>query len=211
VNWTRSPVAIALIACAGCAAKAPAAAPAKPRPAPVAPVLSAGELTDAGWAEVESLRQSLVLRLPQRAAWRVDDQTTWFVARHAASESELRLRTWLAPRLVRAEQCQEQARLWLPSIPPLREEAVVRRALRAPDGFSGEVVVGVEPVSEGLGAHALAFGASVGRCYAAVFTTRASGIGAEDVIGRRLVVIVEGVLERVRRRGIEERVEAVPR
>jgi hypothetical protein len=151
----------------------------------------------------------LVVPLPVRAGWRIDDDVDrWFLARHAATGSELRLRTWLAPRQVRAEECQAQARLWRPSIPAIQEESVVRRRLRAPEEFFGEVVVGVEPGGDGLEGHALAFGASVGRCYAAVFTTRASGPGSEEALGRRLVLIVEGVLARVRLRGVEDRADA---
>jgi len=202
--------ALGLVLCFGCGSPAPEPRAVPPRPPPVAPSFAA-ELADGGWAEVESPRQSLAVRLPQRDAWRTDDAQPWFLARHPATESLLRLRTWLAPRLVRPEECEQQARLWLPAIPPTRAEAVVRRPLRAPEGFSGEVVVGVEPGHEGLEGHALAFGADVGRCYAAVFTTHASGSGSEDVLGRRLVLIVEGVLERVRRHTIEDRVETTPR
>ena len=167
------------------------------------------ELSDSAWGNVESRRQSLVVSLPVRAGWRVDDDAEpWFLARHAATGSELRLRTWIAPRQVRAEECQAQARLWRPSIPAIEDETVVRRRLRAPDDFFGEVVVVVEPGTNGLEGHVLAFGASVGRCYAAVFATHVSGAGSEEVLGRRLVLIVEGVFARVRLRGVEDRADA---
>lgn len=204
-------VLVGLAAAVGCApsGSAPAATPKARTHAAERQVLPT-ELTDAGWAGVESRRQSLVLTLPMRESWRIDDAVEpWFLARHAATGSELRLRTWPAPRQVRAEECQTQARLWRPSIPPIREEAVVRRKLSAPAAFSGEVVVGVEPGGDGLEGHVLAFGATVGRCYAAVFTTRASGPGSEDTLGRRLVLIVEAVLPRVRLLGVEDRAKAV--
>jgi hypothetical protein len=203
-------IAIGLIVSFGCGPKAPEPRAVERRAPPPAPRFGASDLDDAGWAEVESRRQSLVVRLPQRDAWRLDDRQPWFLARHPGTGSELKLRTWLAPRLVRPEECEDQARLWLRSIPASHPEAVVRRRLRAPAGFSGELVVGVEPGNEGLEGHALAFGAGVGRCYAAVFTTRVSGTGSEDALGRRLVLIVEGVLERVQERKIEDRIQAVP-
>ncbi len=202
-------VLFALVAAAGCASSQPSARPAtasRQRPEPKG---LPSELADTGWADVQSRRQSLVVRLPVRAAWRVnDDAEPWFLASHPATGSELRLRTWSAPRQVRADECQAQARLWRPSIPPLDDEAVVRRRLRAPGDFAGEVVVGVAPGESGLEGHALAFGASVGRCYAAVFTTKVSGPGSEEALGRRLVLIVDGVLGRVRVLGVEDRADA---
>ena len=198
-----------LVVAAGCgpARSGPRAAPAPPPQRDPKPVLS--ELGDTGWGDVESRRQSVVVRLPVRAAWRIDDDAEpWFLARHPATESELRIRTWSAPRQVRPEECQAQARLWRPSIPPIEDETVVRRRLRAPDAFFGEVVVAVAPGVSGLEGHALAFGASVGRCYAAVFTTRVTGPGSEEALGRRLVLIVDGVLGRVRVLGVEDRADA---
>ena len=87
---------------------------------------------------------------------------------------------------------------------------MVRRPLRAPAGFNGTVTVGVLPIPAGLEGYALAFGASVGRCYAAVFTTRAEGAGSEETLGRRLALIVDGVLSRVHLRSVEDRAEKDP-
>jgi hypothetical protein len=206
----KSLVLLAIVAAAGCALSPPAAGPATAAaPQRPEPKLVPSELDDTAWADVASRRQSLVVRLPMRATWRVtDDDEPWFLALHAGTGSELRLRTWLAPRQVRPEECQAQARLWRPSIPPIDDEAVVRRRLRAPSDFSGEIVVGVAPGESGLEGHALAFGASVGRCYAAVFTTRVSGPGSEEALGRRLVLIVDGVIGRVRVLGVEDRADA---
>jgi hypothetical protein len=44
---------------------------------------------------------------------------------------------------------------------------------------------------------AIAYGAAVGRCYAAVFRTRAAGGGADAELGQRLRMMVDGCLERV--------------
>jgi hypothetical protein len=96
----------------------------------------------------------------------------------------------------------------LPSLPdPAEESAVVHRSLRAPTGYHGALVAGVRlPAGDGtLEGFALAFGATVGRCYAAVFETRASGAGAEQRIGRRLGVVVSGVLERIEARVVDDR------
>jgi len=206
----KSLVLVGLMAAAGCGSSHPGrSSTPPPRPERPEPKVLPSELGDTGWGDVESRRQSVVVRLPVRAAWRVDDATEpWFLARHAPTGSELRIRTWVAPRQVRAEECQAQARLWRPSIPPIEDETVVRRRLRAPEAFFGEVVVAVAPGDSALEGHAMAFGASVGRCYAALFTTRVSGPGSEETLGRRLVLIVDGVLGRVRVLGVEDRADA---
>lgn len=154
-------------------------------------------------------RFALVVPIPERREWRLDEVSSpWFVARHPGTDSELRLRTWNAPRLVTPEECETQARLWLPQLATTTGEAAVeRRALRAPAGFHGSVVAGVGmPSQQGeLEGYVQAFGAAIGRCYAAVFTTRARGKGAELRLGRTLGVVVGGILEQVQARGIDER------
>jgi hypothetical protein len=60
--------------------------------------------------------------------------------------------------------------------------------------------------SEALEGYALAIGTTVGRCYAALFETRANGAGAEAAIGRRLALLADGVLARVRYVGVEDRI-----
>ena len=91
-------------------------------------------------------------------------------------------------------------------IPLVRDEAVVeRRTLTAPAGFDTELVVGVEPGAQGISGYAIAIGASVGRCYAAVFTTQVSSRGAEEEVAGRLGLIVDRVLSGVRVRSVDER------
>lgn len=159
---------------------------------------------------MSSPRYSLELELPDRENWFVDDQTTpWFVARHAATRSEIVARIWRAPRLVRREECETQARLWRPAIPKTADESVMeRRVITTPAGFSGELVVGVAPLSASseLQGFAVVFGSSVGRCYALVYTTTAAGRGADAALGRRLAIVADEIVPRVRLRGIDERV-----
>ncbi len=146
------------------------------------------------------------LRLPGKSAWQISDGPTWLVARHAASSSELALRTWRAERLVRRTDCVTQARLARASIPEIHDEAVVeRRAFGIPADFDTELVVGVEPSAQGISGYAIAIGASVGRCYAAVFTTRVNGGGAEQEVAARLGVAVDRIFGSVRLRSVDER------
>jgi hypothetical protein len=86
---------------------------------------------------------------------------------------------------------------------------VERRPLSAPEGYHGELIAGVKlgearPNEARLGGYVLAWGATVGRCYAAVFTTQASGTDAELRIGRTLAVAA-GVLDRVRAASVDDR------
>jgi hypothetical protein len=88
----------------------------------------------------------------------------------------------------------------------LRDETLVdRRALSAPADFDNELTVGVEPSALGISGYALVFGASSGRCYAAIFTTNVSGKTAEIEVAARLGLVVDRVLSHVRVRSVDER------
>jgi len=146
------------------------------------------------------------LKLPSKPSWQITDGPTWLVLRHAQTSSELALRTWRAERLVRRSDCEAQARLVRTSIPVVHDESVIdRRALTTPSDFDTELSVGVEPTAQGLSGYAIAIGASVGRCYAAVFTTRVSGKGAEQEVAARLGIAVDRILSSVRLRSVDER------
>jgi hypothetical protein len=146
------------------------------------------------------------LSVPNKSSWQIADGPTWLVLRHAPTSSELALRTWRADRLVRRNDCETQARLARPAIPVVHDESVVdRRPFAKPADFDIELVVGVEPSAQGISGYAIAFGASVGRCYAAVFTTQVSGSGAEQEVATRLGVAVDRILSGVRVRSVDER------
>jgi hypothetical protein len=168
-----------------------------------------GQLRGASWKSVLLPRFALVVPVPEFGEWSIDDASEqWFVARHAASSSELRVRAWPSNRSVTPSACEAQARLWLPSLPSRAEDdAVEVRRLRAPSGYHGELIAGVRLLAAGteLEGYALAFGATVGRCYAAAFTTRARGERAEERVGATLAVIAGGLLERVEAAKVEDR------
>ena len=153
-----------------------------------------------------ALEFPIELSLPSKESWQVSDGPTWLVAAHPASASLLAVRTWRADRLVRRSECEAQARLARPSLPIVRDDAVLeRRTLGAPLGLDTELVVGVEPTAEGLSGYALTIGASVGRCYVAVFTTAVSGAFAEQEVAKRLGLVVDRILSGVRLRSVDER------
>jgi len=194
-----------LLVVAGCAGTPPKS------PSPVAngtPNVPLAHLPDARAERVRSrtLDLPIELMLPEKAAWRITDGPTWLEAEQRDSSSKLALRTWRADRLVRRGDCAAQARLARSTIPIAREESIVeRRPFAAPTGFDSELIVGVEPSAEGVVGYAIVFGASVGYCYAAVFTTTASGSGADQEVAARLGIAVDRVLSGVRTRSIDER------
>jgi hypothetical protein len=146
------------------------------------------------------------LELPSKSSWQITDGPTWLLLRHTQTSSELAVRTWRAERLVRRSDCEAQARLARVSIPMVRDEALIdRRASAVPLDFDTQLAVGVEPTVQGISGYAIAIGASVGRCYAAVFTTSVSGKGAEQEVAARLGIAVDRILNSVRLRSVDER------
>lgn len=146
------------------------------------------------------------LTLPGKASWKISEGPSWLVVEQPASSSQLALRTWRADRTVRRAECQAQARLARPSIPNVHDDVIVdRQALSTPAEFDSELLVGVEPDALGISGYVLVFGAGVGRCYAAVFTTRVTGKGAEQEVATRLERVVDRVLSHVRVRSVDER------
>jgi hypothetical protein len=195
-------VLAAITACSTVPAKAP---PAPPQAAVVAPPQT---FPDAKSERVRSrsLDFPIELLLPARASWKLTDGPLWLEAEHAASSSKFAFRTWRAERLVRRSECESQARLERPAIPIAHDESVIdERPFAEPSGFDSELVVGAEPSALGVTGYAIVFGASVGRCYAAVFTTTTSGGNAEQEVAARLGIAVDRVLSSVRARSIDER------
>jgi hypothetical protein len=190
-----------MIGCTGATAKGPSLVNGRP-------AASQPHFPDARSVRVRSRTLDLPIEvmLPERASWRVTDGPTWLEAEQRESSSTLALRTWRAERLVRRSDCAAQARLARPTIPIASEESIVdQRSFAAPAGFDSELVVGVEPSGGGVMGYAIVFGASVGYCYAALFTTTASGSGADQEVAARLGVAVDGILSGVRARSIDER------
>ncbi|HEX3773739.1 MAG TPA: hypothetical protein VHV51_04695 [Polyangiaceae bacterium] len=145
--------------------------------------------------------------LPEKSTWQITHGQTWLEARQSSSASSYAFRTWRAARLVRQSECEEQARLVRPAIPIAEPESIVeQRPFAAPAGFDSKLVVGVEPTMRGVEGYALVFGSSVGFCYAAVFTTVASGGDAEQTVATRLGVAVDRVFASVKARNVDDRV-----
>ncbi|MEP7125861.1 MAG: hypothetical protein ABJE95_33325, partial [Byssovorax sp.] len=179
----------------------PAVVPVKPVPVVEARVKGLG---DGVSGEFVSLRFGLKLPLPDGKGWRIDDHdSSWFVARHAASGSELVLKGWREDAVMNRARCEERARFWRKI--PERESAdiVEKHAVDVPSGFDTVVEVGViapalmgkkARAGEDLRGVAMAFGGKGRRCFAWIYTTSAGGQGAEVVLGERLATMVQGSL-----------------
>jgi len=163
---------------------------------------------DSGWRVAQAFGQSIELPVPDAASWAVQEGGRWWHIRHAASSSQLLIRTWRAPRSSSPQACEHQARLWRPELPEVPiERAILRDRLNAPKGFHTELSVGVtsqrgRSVVEGV---ALAFGSRPGRCLAMVYTTRAEGPAAEAMVAERLAAIADNSFANARELSIDDR------
>ncbi|MBK7578887.1 MAG: hypothetical protein IPI67_01660 [Myxococcales bacterium] len=201
----------AVLFVSACAAAPPPPQAAPPPLLPPPPKTSAG-IADREWGTLVSNRFSVRVALPERKAWQIEDQREpWWTARHAASSSELAVKTWRTSRLSKREDCANQIKLWRPHAPnpeAAPESVVDRRELSAPLGYQTELTVGVRRQG-GAGeieGYALAVGHTIGQCYAAIYTTRAVGGNAEATVGERLALFGDAVLPRIERLGVEDRV-----
>jgi hypothetical protein len=178
----------------------PAPAPAPTPAAPAPPPFAAGR-----WGEYRSERFGLRIPLPDGRSWRIDDHAnSWLSATHASTGSALLVRAWHEEGRVNRHRCEEQARVWKKLPDPAGAEVIEQHTVNAPlvsggagapkpGDFDTFVAIGVTPGKAGapIGAFAIAFGGRGHRCFAWVFTTSATGAGAEQVVGERLATMVE--------------------
>jgi hypothetical protein len=137
------------------------------------------------------------VRLPDARAWHAATSGSFTVLEHAPTQSWLTLRVWLAPRLVRPEACEAEARLARPSLPVNGDATAIveQRRIGAPEGFDVRLVVGVEPSATGVRGWALAVGAGTSRCYVGLYETTGAGPRAAVEVADRLALAVSGILE----------------
>ena len=187
----------------GCGATAPNSPPAPP--AAASATIEGTFAPDFGERELE--RVPAIVTLPDPRAWHASTSGTFTLLEHRGTHSRLALRVTLAPRLVRPEQCEAEARLARPTLPGGDANGVVeQRKLAAPAGFDVRLLVGVEPKGTGVGGYALAVGAATSRCYVAAYETESAGTRAAETVAERLAVVVSSVFETVRVPNAERRV-----
>ena len=201
--------ALSLAGCAG--APGPTEVPVGPSPrsaassdAPATPPDARYGLPDRDWESFVSQRFGFRLPLPDRARWAEVIDERWLTLWHRSTKSTLRLRTWRASPRVTREECREQVYLWRSELRPASEaDAVAVGALAAPEGFDVGVRIDLfAEASQGRRAVALAYGATVRRCYAASFETDLADL-SEAELGARLRLATEGIFGHVEVLGVE--------
>jgi len=113
------------------------------------------------------------------------------------------VRAWRDDEVMNRQRCEARARTWQRL--PEREgaEIIERQAVPVPADFDTVVEVGLippspkAPVGTPLQGFVMAFGGWSRRCFAYVYTTAAVGPGAEQVVGERLGMMVEGSLGKI--------------
>lgn len=195
----KSLLGVAIACACGCGSGSAARAPRAVQPSGVTEPPTASEGFDRDWAERDLRRVPAIVTLPNARAWHATASGTFTLLEQRSTHSTLALRVTLAPRLVKPEQCEAEARLARPQLPVVDASSVVeRRTLAAPSGFDVRLVVGVTPVPNGVHGYALAVGAGTARCYVAAFDTEAVGAAAAQRVAERLAVVVAGTLETLR-------------
>ncbi|HEV8549535.1 MAG TPA: hypothetical protein VGQ57_10915 [Polyangiaceae bacterium] len=196
------------VAALGGGCTAPESLPTRAQGPAAAEPVAAGREFERDWGERSLARVPAKVTLPDVRAWHAHASGSFTVLEHAPTRSTLTLRVTRAARLVRPEQCEDDARLARRSLPALDPNDIVeRRRLAVPRGFDVRLTVLVEPRATGA-VHGVAFavGAATGRCYVAIYETEAAGAAAAEVVGDRLGLVVSGVLETLRVPEADERV-----
>lgn len=167
-------------------------------------------LGDRAWGVLRSDALGLKLALPEARSWlpgseRPPGGSSWSL-QHEPTGSALVLRVWRASRLPQLDVCQQELFQRSPELPEMNEtNLIASRSVRVPEGFTTRinllVVANKGAPWRGL---AIAIGAGVGSCLAAVATTEC-GSEAELIERLRLFDIVLAHLRKIQ---IEDRVPA---
>jgi hypothetical protein len=170
--------------------------PAPPPVVPLRPSASAPADDPVDKGVFVSKRFGLRLPLPGGTAWKIDDRTSrWLDAKQPTESASLLVRLWRDENRMTREKCEATARS-LRKL-PLREgaELVDSRRIDVPPGFDTQLDVAlVDDTKGGFFGFVLAFGGAGRRCFAYVYATHTSGIGADREVGDRLAKMVEGSL-----------------
>ncbi|HVY24925.1 MAG TPA: hypothetical protein VHB79_00185 [Polyangiaceae bacterium] len=206
----HAPVAVLFASACGSAPAPIVPAPPLTDPIVLAAQPGARELEDKGWGVLRSSNLGLKLALPDAKGWteppnHAVEGAGWQL-RHAATGSSLNLRRWRASRLPRVEACDTELRQRLPGLStPDETNLVAVREVRVPQGFVTRISLVAQP---GEGAkfrgQAIAVGAGVGECLAAVAQTEAA---SEVVLAERLRLF-DVALGHLRLNHVEDRVPA---
>jgi hypothetical protein len=190
-------------------ASAPTPPPPTPAPAAALPV-EQHLLQDRAWGVLRSPSLGLKLALPEAKAWRPAPAAraagaSWEL-RHEPTSTRLSVRRWRASRLPRVEACEAELRARTPDLPSVDESNLVsRRDAHVPQGFVTRITLVASPgTTTRVAGYAIAVGAGVGECLAAIAKTECS---SELELAERLRLL-DAALGHIRLTQIEDRVPA---
>jgi hypothetical protein len=149
----------------------------------------------------------LKLALPEARGWLeagTRQAGAGWELRHEATGSTLSFRRWRASRLPRVEACDAELRQRTPELAKVDEtNLVAQREVRVPEGFSTRITLMALPgTGPRLKGEALAVGAGVGECLAAIAHTDCS---SETELAERLRLL-DVALGHLRLSHVEDRV-----
>jgi hypothetical protein len=167
-------------------------------------------LSKEGWGVLRSSELGLKLALPEAHAWQASLARggSWEL-RHEPTGSTLVVRRWRASRLPQLEACEREAHQRNADVPEVDEtNLVATRTVRSPDGFFTRLsLLSLPGKAARLKGQALAIGAGVGECLAAVASTECN---SEEELAERLRLL-DSALGHLRLIHVEDRVpEPVP-
>jgi hypothetical protein len=146
-------------------------------------------LDDAGWGKFHSVRNGLMLPLPQGHEWKIDDHTRpELVAVHAASNSRVSVRLIQdAGELMNRMKCEEKA-IQDKFVKDLRVSVVEEQEGIDKDGWDVHVLVAVEKGQNDLVGHVLSFSSFIRKCLWFHFETHTKLEGSEVELSDRLAL-----------------------
>ena len=168
-------------------------------------------LQDRAWGVLRSPVLGLKLALPEARGWLDTGEhragAGWEL-RHEATGSTLSLRRWRASRLPRVDACEAELRQRTPELASVDDTNLVgQREVRVPEGFLTRITLLALPgTGPRLKGQALAVGAGVGECLAAIAHTECAN---EAELAERLRLL-DAALGHLRLSHVEDRVPAPP-
>jgi hypothetical protein len=195
------------VACA--TSSPPAAAPPGASPAP--PAAAEAALSDHEWGVLRSAAHGMKLALPEARTWFVPASApagAGWELRHEPTGTSLTVRRWRASRLPQVDQCERELRQRVPGLLELDDTNLVgERQVRVPVGFVTRITLAAQPApGQRLNGQAIAVGAGVGECVAAIAKTECRN---EAELAERLRLL-DVALSHLRLTSIEDRVPLPP-
>lgn len=145
---------------------------------------------EASWGTFHSARFALSLPLPDRKAWKIDDQSRPALhAVHEATNTNLWITITREDELVNRRRCEQKARDlgWIPKgeLTTVEDQVTV-----GPDAFDSRVWVALEPNRKGgsIEGHVYLFGGFLRKCLLVHLATRVASLAEEEALSTRLAV-----------------------